>query len=98
MTRKYDKDFKMNAVKLYLTNDKSIEDIAHDLGIARSSLGKWINQYRRDGEKSFPGSGHVVEEELKALKRELHLVRQERDILKKAVAIFSIPPSKGTNS
>lgn len=81
-----------------MSNDKSIEKIALDLGISRASLGHWIKQYRREGERSFPGSGHVVEEELRALKRELYLVRQERDILKKAVAIFSEPRGKGTNS
>jgi|SRR5690606_1309144 len=98
MTQKYDKEFKINAVKVYLSNDKSIEKIALDLGISRASLGHWIKQYRREGDRSFPGSGHVVEEELRALKRELYLVRQERDILKKAVAIFSEPRGKGTNS
>ncbi len=85
MTQKYDKEFKINAVKVYLSNDKSIEQIALDLGISRASLGHWIKQYKREGDKSFPGSGHVVEEELRALRRELYLVRQERDILKKAV-------------
>ncbi len=98
MTQKYDKEFKINAVKVYLSNDKSIEQIALDLGISRASLGHWIKQYKREGDKSFPGSGHVVEEELRALRRELYLVRQERDILKKAVAIFSEPRGKGTNS
>lgn len=98
MTQKYDKEFKVNAVKIYLSNDKSIEQISNDLGISRASLGHWIKQYKAEGERSFPGSGHVIEEELRALKRELYLVRQERDILKKAVAIFSEPRSKGMNS
>jgi transposase len=98
MTQKYDKEFKLNAVKVYLSNDKSIENIANDLGISRASLGHWVSQYKREGEKSFPGSGHVVDEEVRALRRELQLVRQERDILKKAVAIFSTPSGKGTNS
>lgn len=82
MTQKYDKEFKLNAVKLYLSNQGSIEKIASDLGIAGSSLGKWISTYKSNGERSFPGSGYVIDEKLKALKRELHLVTQERDILK----------------
>lgn len=98
MTQKYDKEFKLNAVKLYLSNDRSIEKIAGDLGVSRASLGKWVSQYKREGDWSFPGSGYVIDKELQALKRELHLVRQERDILKKAVAIFSEPRGKGTNS
>lgn len=98
MTQKYDKEFKINAVKLYLNNNKSIGIIAQDLGVSRASLGHWIKQYEKGGDKSFPGSGHVAEEELRALKRELHLVCQERDILKKAVAVFSGPRGKGINS
>jgi len=98
MTQKYDKEFKVNAVKIYLKHNKSIEQISKDLGVSRASLGHWIKQYKEEGEGSFPGSGHVINEELKALKRELHLVRQERDILKKAVAIFSEPRGKGMNS
>lgn len=98
MTQKYDKEFKLSAVKLYLSSQQSIEKIASDLGVSRASLGKWVSAYKRDGERSFPGSGHVVEEELRALKRQLHLVTQERDILKKAVAIFSEPRGKGMSS
>lgn len=98
MPQKYDKEFKMNAVKLYLANDKSIDIIANDLGVSRSSLGKWVRQYQQEGDKSFPGSGNVIHEEVRALKRQLYLVQQERDILKKAIAIFSTPPSKGINS
>lgn len=98
MTQKYDKDFKLSAVQLYLSSRASIDKIATDLGVSRASLGKWVASYKRDGERSFPGSGHVVEEELRALKRQLHLVTQERDILKKAVAIFSEPRGKGMSS
>ena len=98
MPQKFNKEFKIDAVKLYLSSGKSIEIISQDLGISRASLGKWITQYKREGNKSFPGSGHVVDEELRALKRELYLVRQERDILKKAIAIFSEPRVKGINS
>lgn len=98
MAQRYDKEFKRSAVKLYLSSGKGLETIAKDLGLSRATLGHWVTQYKREGERSFPGSGHVIDEELKALKRELHLVRQERDILKKAVAIFSAVPGRGTNS
>lgn len=98
MTQKYDKDFKVNAVQLYLSSQQSIEKIATDLGVSRASLGKWILSYKGQGDRSFPGSGYVVEKEIRALKQELHLVRQERDILKKAMAIFSQPRGKGITS
>jgi transposase len=91
--RYYDKEFKMNAVQLYLANkdSKSIRVIAGDLGVSRVSLGHWIMDYKKKGESCFVGSGNSFDKELRDLKRELHLVKQERDILKKAVAIFSHP-------
>ena|SRR5579871_4892897 len=100
MTQKqYDKEFKVNAVKLYLANkdSKSIRNIANDLGVSHASLGHWIMDYRNKGNGCFVGSGNVSDQELKELRRELHIVRQERDILKKALAIFSTPQNKGTS-
>ena len=100
MTRKqYDKEFKLNAVKLYLANkwSKSIEGIAQDLGVSKTSLSRWIVDYKNEGEGCFIGSGNTSNQELSQLKRELYLVKQERDILKKALAIFSTAPGKGTN-
>jgi transposase len=62
-----------------------------DLGIADSTLSHWCQELANHGAHSFPGSGHqtLQEEELRRLRRELEVTRQERDILKKALAIFS---------
>ena len=98
MTQKYDKEFKLSAVQLYLSSQQSMEKIATDLGVSRASLGKGVITYKGQGDKSFPGSGYVVDKELRALKQELHVVRQERDILKKAMAIFLQPRGKGITS
>jgi transposase-like protein len=49
MTQIYDKEFKLNAVKLYLANTETIDKIAHDLGISRASLGHWIREYQGYG-------------------------------------------------
>ena len=68
MTQKYDKEFKLSAVQLYLSSRASIDKIATDLGVSRASLGKWVASYKRDGERSC----RVVESELRALKQELH--------------------------
>lgn len=93
----YDKDFKINTVNLYKNSDRSIKVIAQEMGIATSTLAKWIRAYSDQGEKSFSGKGNpkACEEELRALRKELMHVRQERDILKKALAIFSEPQGKG---
>jgi transposase-like protein len=91
--RKYDREFKLNAVKLYQESGKKLAEIAQNLGIPKSTLNVWIHQFKENGEKSFPGSGVLkpCNEELYRLRRELLDVKQERDILKKAVAIFSKP-------
>jgi transposase len=98
--KNYDKDFKISAVKLYSSSDRSIKTIGQELGIATSTLSKWVREYSEQGQDSFPGKGHIktYEEEVRALRKELLHVRQERDILKKAVAIFSGPQGKGTKN
>lgn len=90
-SRKYDKEFKLNATKLCQESEKSIDDVAKNLGIPKSTLATWVKQYKKHGKESFPGSGALLpcNEELYRLRKELVDVRQERDILKKAVAIFS---------
>jgi transposase len=95
--RTYDKDFKINAVNLYKSSGRSLNTIAQELGLSTSTLSKWVCQYNEDGDGSFPGKGQAksYEEEVRALRKELIHVRQERDILKKAVAIFSEPRGKG---
>ena len=85
--KKYSKEFKQDAVRLYRTTDKTQEEIANDLGISKSILSKWNMEY--DNPNSFPGHGNPIDKELFELKKELANVKEERDILKKALAIFS---------
>ncbi len=89
--RTFTKEFKLEAVQLVQTSGKSMTQIARDLGIADSTLHHWCKQLSAHGEQAFPGSGHQTpqEEEIRHLKRENELLRQERDILKKAIGIFS---------
>jgi transposase len=89
--RTFTKEFKLEAVQLAQRSGKSQAQIARDLGIADSTLHHWCKEFAEQGSQAFPGSGHQMaqEEELRRLKRELEVTRQERDILKKALAIFS---------
>jgi len=91
--RRYDREFKLNAVKLYRESGKTLKEIGHDLGIAKTTLYSWVEEYKTHGEQSFPGSGSIkpCNEELYKLKKQLADVTMERDILKKAMAIFSRP-------
>lgn len=89
--RTFTREFKMEAVQLVQTSKKPLAQIARDLGIADSTLHHWRKLLSEQGEQAFPGSGHQTpqEEEIRHLKRENELLRQERDVLKKAIGIFS---------
>jgi transposase len=83
--RTFTKEFKVEAVQLAQTSKKPLAQIARDLGIADSTLHHWCKLFSEQGEQAFPGSGHLMPEveEIRRLKRELEVVKQERDILKK---------------
>ena len=87
----YTPEFKREAVQLAQTSGKPIAQVARELGISDRSIHQWRKELGEHGLEAFPGSGHQTaqEEELRRLKRELEVTRQERDILKKALAIFS---------
>jgi transposase len=94
--RKHSEDFKRDAVALSYNSEKSMAEIAGDLGIHRSVLVRWRKECEELGEKAFPGNGlrklSPLEEENLWLKKQLADVTEERDILKKAVHIFSKKP------
>ncbi len=87
----YTPEFKREAVRLAQTSGKSIAQVARELGISDTSIHQWRKELTDHGSEAFPGSGHQTaqEEEVRRLKRELEVVKQERDILKKALGIFS---------
>jgi transposase len=81
----FTREFKLEAVQLARTSGKSLTQVARDLGIADSTLHHWCKLFSEQGSQAFPGSGRQTpqEEEVRRLKRELEVTRQERDILKK---------------
>jgi transposase len=92
--RYFDKNFKYEAIRLMNEGNRSVKDIAEDLGVHRNLLHQWRRKYRADMEQAFPGKGHLgaPEEELRRLQRENENLKEEREILKKALAIFSKHP------
>ena len=91
--RKYDAEFKAGAIKLVEDSDKSVAEIANDLGIRTSCLYSWLKKARQPEEvKAAMSHLSKQEKEIKELKRELRTVKEERDILKKAVGYFAKPP------
>jgi transposase-like protein len=84
----FDKEFKMAAVKLAVSTDKPIKEVAEELGVSDTAVRNWISLYAGGIEG---GSGFTPEEheELVRLRRDLKRVTEERDVLKKALGILS---------
>lgn len=90
--RNYPKEFKTEAVELMLNSEKPAKEIAEDLGIDTNMLHRWKREYLTTKNHAFPGKGKIGDpEEVKFRELQKHLrdVEEERDILKKALAIFS---------
>lgn len=94
--KRFDREFKLSAVKMVTQEGHAAAEVARSLGIHANMLYNWKRKYADDGDKAFPGKGHLTE--ISALRRKLREVEMERDILKKAVGIFSKPTENGSNS
>lgn len=94
--KRFDRDFKISAVKMVTQEGHKASEVARTLGIHPNQLYNWKKKYSEGGDKAFPGKGHLTE--IAALRKELREVQMERDILKKAVGIFSKPTENGSSS
>jgi len=92
--KKYTREFKFEAVQLVKTSGKSISQIERDLGLSQGTLFHWRRQLTEHPTDAFPGQGHLpaTEERLRQLERENAILKQERDILKKAIAVLTPKP------
>ncbi len=87
--RQYSSQFKREAVQLVTQGGLSIAQTARDLGLNDNMVSRWKKEAGQNGQRAFPGQGHPQDEELSRLRRENEVLRQEREILKKAISIFS---------
>jgi transposase len=86
----YTKEFKEEAVRLAKQTGKRSQ-VARDLGIQVSMLRRWQLELEQHQENAFPGKGKPVDEELTRLQRENQRLKQEVEILKKAMGILDLP-------
>ena len=100
MGKRFDKEFKIESVRLASEPGNTQSGIERDLGISQGIISRWKRQLRKDGDQAFPGKGRLKpdDDEMRRLKRENERLRRERDILKKAVAIFSEDPNRYSDS
>ncbi len=89
--KKYTLEFKREAARLAEESDQPMDELARELGVHPNTLYKWRRQFLKNGEDAFPGHGKLVpaDEEIRRLRRELARVKEERDILKKAIQFFA---------
>jgi len=90
--RVFTDDFKREAVRLAQTSGRTIGQVANDLGIGLSTLTRWKRKFYEADLLSGPHDD--VEKELARLRKENELLRQERDLLKKATAFFARETSR----
>ena len=94
--KRFDREFKISAVKMVTEGGHKAAEVARSLGVHQNQLYNWKKKFNDNGDKAFPGKGHLTE--LAALRRKLRDVEMERDILKKAVGIFSKTTENGSDS
>lgn len=87
----YTREFKLEAVRLYLADERSGAEVAAELGIHPNALYRWRKEFLEDSDEAFPGHGNLKEseQELARLRRENLRLREDQEILKKALKFFS---------
>ena len=89
--RSYSREFKVQAVKMITEQGLSIREVSRDLGVSETVIRNWKRKLAEDADQAFPGNGRLTadQEELRRLREENRQLRMERDILKKATALFA---------
>ena len=91
--RKYAKEFKREAIRTYEQGERTMAEIERELGITSGMLGKWVASMkgRATKEEAFPGKGRMSETEahIRQLERENALLKQDKEILKKVLVMYS---------
>ena len=96
--RKYDDEFKKDAVRLLMTSGRTVKDVAEELGVGRGNLGRWRQKHLKKLDEVSATTGITpseMEKEIRRLRKELAYAQEQRDILKKACGILSDRPGRG---
>lgn len=96
--RKFSKEFNLDVINMVKLGEKSVRELSKELDIQDVTIYSWIRKYKEDKEEAFPGGGKLKtsDEEIGKLRNELAEVTEERDLLKRAISIFSKDQKKIT--
>lgn len=99
--KNYKREEKLEIVKLSLEDKETVKELSERFGLGANTLYNWRSKFLKNKESSFPGKGNKTmtetERKIHELEKELRETRLERDILKKAVGIFSKSDRKFSN-
>ena len=87
--RKFSAEYKREAVAMLESPGVTVQQIAAELGIGATVLGRWRRELRQESAQAFRGNGRPRDENLALLRRELARVTKERDFLREAAAFFA---------
>ena len=89
--KRFTPEYKEEIIKLVTERRKNISEVAKDIGVTSTSIRRWITQYSEYGKDAFPGKGNLRAEDdkIRKLMRDNIDLKEENEILKKAMAIFS---------
>lgn len=89
--KRFDKQFKLDAIRLVTDGGKKVSEVARDLGIDPNTLYNWKKEFDSHGRDAFPGNGRLMpqDEELRQLKRDNARLAEENAVLKKAMGYFA---------
>jgi transposase len=91
MTKRYDKEFKKETIRLIQEEGKTVAQVARELELHENTLYRWLTEFKQDAEHAFPGSGQLKPEDkaMRDLQKELRELKEENEILKKAMHYFA---------
>lgn len=98
--RKFGSEFKRQAIQMVTDDKKSCRAVERDLGLGEGIVYRWVREAKEKPQNCFPGNGVVKpsDEDVDMIRKENELLRRQRDILKKALGIFSLTPLRSTSS
>lgn len=91
MKNKYDKEFKLQAIRMVHEQKRPVAQVARELGLSENTLYRWVSEFKQDGANAFPGSGQLKPDDkaMLNLQKRIRDLEEENEILKKAMHYFA---------